>query len=360
MPDGGDGARRRRHRRSAPAEIKRVFGPKSTQAFRKRMRKRLAPTSGGNAVIIDREVRSICRRVASDYTGMEIKKQLNGCDEIFALAAHDDILGARPDGTFERTFAHPMSRRLAVTLILFAYQGRRGTFLGRDVFVVNGFSRRTIGLMATERWCANAVHDADGNLVGPHINTVSRAIGRLRRSGLLLKEAAPHQHQYDARELVKRGLGHLCGPAKTNPDGTPKLDKNGDQEQWAFNHYYLTLCPLAPGTRNRIRPGRFDWAFRSRTAGKKYPAPEAQTAEGRVDRIREDAIRRRDQSLDDMLEARDRDRLAKLEAARATPAVREAAVRRVPDACWEDAGYMARMIAGAVPTDPDPPGNADS
>lgn len=338
------------------------------------MRSKLRRTCAGdvNPRIIDRPLRAVCRRCASDYEGTEIKRQLNGFAEEFALAVHDEALGARADGSFARTWEHPMSRRIATEAIFLAYSCDESTFRGKSVWRVRGFTVRTIGLMATVRWNVNAKYDDAGKVIGPHVNTISRDLGKLRMSGILLPEGTPHAHQFDARKLIAQGLGWCVGPPKTNADGSPMLDKNGDPMQYASNHYYLTLCPFAPHTRSRCRPGRFDYAFRSQTAGEKYPAPEAATTMGRMEAAKEQAKKRRDAKLLAQLKVTDAARLGTdidfnegdFRAARFT---KHAAAEQSPRSaapsddtpCWEDPEYMARMIAQANARNGDPPDPAD-
>ncbi len=371
----GAGAKRRRPNSSVrKSGAKKPFGSAQSRKWRKGMREKLACTTAGgvDARVIDRPLRSITRKCMNDYEGEEIKRQLNGFDETFALALHDEALGVRADGTFARTFKHDMARRIATEGIFLAYSCDESTFRGRQVWRVRGFSRGAIGLQATERWSANARYDEDGKPIGAHINTISRDLNKLRASGILLREGKPHSHQFDAQKLLRAGLAWCVGPPKKNPDGTPMLDKHGNPMQFALNHYYITINPFAKGTRSRCRPGKFSHPFRSPTATSKrrHRPADANTAMGRVEEAKERERKSRADKLAAMLAASDAARgivpsRPPVEYARASAAVdpspppppppSSSAPRVTGGTFWEDPEYMARMIANS-----DPPDGADS
>ena len=363
MPDGGDGRVSIR-----PARPSTRHGRAATRKRNQRRRVALRCTvAGGDARVIPQQVESITRRCASDCEGIEIKRQLNGFDFVFAMAVHDMALGLREDGTFERTWENPQSRRLATLMIFLAYSCDESTFRGRDVYRVRGYSVGTLGFQTTVRWCANARYDADGKPIGPHINTTSRDLALIRVSGLLLAEDSPHAHQFDARKLLAAGLLWLVGPPKTQADGSPMLDKHGEQMQFAFNHYYLTINPFASGTRSRCRPGRFDHPFTSpKATGRKHQPADAMTHMGRVVAAQAQAEQRRADKLAARLAATDAARGivapspdagraqgdgdgAQLAPGRRRPIRRARPVivptEEIPP--WENAEFMARVIARA-------------
>ena len=353
-----------------------------------RRRAKLACTVAcGDARIVSQQVDSITRACARDYNGVAIKRQLNGFGSLFALMVEAVALGLRADGTFERQWSHPLARRLATEMIFLGYECRESKFRGQTVWCVEGFSVKAIGTQSTVRFCANAVYDAEGKPKGASINTLSRDIGRLRAGGFLLPEGKPHAHQFDAIKLIRQGKGWAVGPQQRNPDGSLKWRKNDDGSylldadgsripvHWAFNHYYIPFCPFAPGTRGRVRPGKFDHPFLSDESTGEHPVPMiATTAEGRVEDLKAYARQRTQAALDAKLAKRDAEReaaapeldaaveAAHIERLKAPPR-RERTPRRPqprpqPDAergLWEDPDYMARMMANS-----DPPDGADS
>jgi len=235
--------------------------------------------------VVSQQVDSITKACARDYNGVAIKRQLNGFSVVFALMVEAIALGLREDGTFERTWAHPMSRRLATTMIFLGYECQESKLKGQPVWAVIGYSVKAIGTQTTVRFCANAIYDAEGKPKGASINTLSRDICRLRKAGFLVEEDKPHQHQYDAQKLIAQGKGWAVGPQQKNPDGSLKwqmnadgsykLDGNGNKipVQWAFNHYYIPFSPFAEGTRERCKPGKFDHPFRSKRSTGEHPTP---------------------------------------------------------------------------------------
>lgn len=313
---------------------------------RRREKLRCTTAGGVDPRIISQQVDSITRACARDYNGVEIKRQLNGFGALFALMVEAIALGLCEDGSFERTWADPQARRLATMMIFLGYECQETRFHGEAAWVVRGYSVRTLGSQTTVRFCANAIYDADGKPRGAHVNTLSRDIRKLMEDGFLVPEKEPHSHQFDAKKLIAQGKGWCVGPPKKNPDGSPMLDKNGVQMQYSFNHYFIPFCPFAPGTRGRVKPGKFDHPFRSKQSTGEHPTPaSATTPQGRVEDAKQYA---RDQ-VDAVLRAQlgKRDEISgSLPWAGLDSASRPALEPRLPvKPEWENPARMAQMIA---------------
>lgn len=368
--------RRREQGRNSP----RRFGRAATRKRNARRRAKLQCTvAGGDARVVSQQVDSITKACARDYNGVAIKRQLNGFGVVFALMVEAIALGLRVDGRFERTWAHPLSRRLATSMIFLGYECQEQKFKGRTVWCVAGYSVPCIGLQATVRFCANAIYDAEGKPKGVSVTTMSGDIGRLRDGGFLLAEEKPHAHQFDSQKLIAQGKGWAVGPQQKNPDGSLKwqrnkdgsykLDANGNRipVQWAFNHYYIPFCPFAEGTRGRVKPGKFDHPFRSKQSTGEHPTPALATTEG--GRLADAKQYARDVAAADLAA-----QLAERDAKRTQPDATAAEVERIqtprdrprdrprpsqpePPTLTYDAAWLARMIAQS---DADPPGSTDS
>ena len=380
MPNAGRNGNPRNRRREQGRNSPRRFGRAATRKRNARRRAALRCTvAGGDARVVSQQVDAITKACARDYDGTAIKRQLNGFGVVFALTAEAIALGLRVDGSFERTWVHPLSRRLATSMIFFGYESQEQSFKGKRVWCIAGYSVACIGMQATVRFCGNAIYDADGKPKGVSVTTMSGDIGRLRDGGFLLAEEKPHAHQFDAQKLIRSGKGWAVGPQQKNPDGSLKWQRNPDGSykldahgnripvQWAFNHYYIPFCPFAPGTRGRVKPGKFNHPFRSKRSTGEHPTPPHATTEG--GRLADAKQYARDVAADALAA-----QLAERDAQRTRPDATAAEVERIqtpqpkprdrprpsqpePPTLAYDAAWLARMIALS---DADPPDATDS
>jgi hypothetical protein len=167
-----------------------------------------------------------------DTTGREIERHLEAMADAFAIAVVDVSLREHWAG-YGRTWEDWRARRLATLCIFFAYLCQRSEFHGRIVWVVRGIPKGALIVATRISTMIGGIeykHEA-------HPNTLHSDFLELRRAGLLLAD------QFDANKVP----AWCRGKVKTDGQGKPQTDKNGRPLQWAFNYYFLTVCPWPDG-----------------------------------------------------------------------------------------------------------------
>jgi len=178
-----------------------------------------------------------------DTTGREIERHLSAMRGEFQIAAFNVCLALGADGQYHRTWESPRARKLATILIFFAYLCQRSKYHGVVVWMIRGIPKGALAVavrMRSTRFGCEVLGDF------AHLNTVYSLIDELCRSGLLIRP----EKQFAASKCPSWCVG------KPKPD--PR--RPGEMMQWAFNYYFLTVCPYVDGLEGRIVPAPRDTA----------------------------------------------------------------------------------------------------
>lgn len=171
----------------------------------------------------------VCIRCMRDTAGVQIERQLIAMRDEYAHAVREVALGWN-GSEFTRGWDDWQARRLATLLIFFAYLCQRATLKGKTVWMVRGIPKGALSVATTRR---RMVVGEESKKV-PHRNTTFGDIAGLCNSGLLTR------HQFAWFKVPD----WACGKRK--------LDKDGNEIQWAFAYYFLHVCPFKSGMSGRF------------------------------------------------------------------------------------------------------------
>lgn len=219
----------------------RRYGRSVTAAYNKRRKAALAPTVGaGDARIVSRQAWNIAWSCMADWTGEEIERQLSGVDETQAHRVRDVALGAGVNGEYARTWRSTRARRVATIWIFLAYHCNRGQLHGVERWRVSGFAIGTFQQLTRVMWgpYRGEVNPETGKVRPVSDTTITSCMNELIKGGLVLR---PEQFEWTGVEPWERGRPYYS-------------QKRQQMECWAFNQYFLTSCPFAPRSRDRVRP----------------------------------------------------------------------------------------------------------
>lgn len=190
--------------------------------------------SAAPARVIKLPVWLVCIACMRDGSGREIERQLSAMLVDFQVAVLDVALGLGPDGRYHRTWSSWRARRLATICILLAYLCQRSKYHGAVVWMVRGIPKGALAVATRLR----STRFAKEVIRQPHLNCVWTDIRELCESGLLIRP----EKQFSHKKVPPWCKGH------------PKINSKGEVEQWAFNYYFLTVCPFEHGLQGRIVP----------------------------------------------------------------------------------------------------------
>lgn len=182
--------------------------------------------------IIPRPVWLVCLACMKDTTGAEIERHLQAMSDAFAIAVVDMALREHWAG-YGRTWEDWRARRLATICIFLAYLCQRSEYHGRVVWAVRGIPKGAL-IVATR--ITTLIGGVEYKKEA-HANTLFSDFVELARGGLLLTD------QFPASKVPV-----WCrGKVKVDGNGNPRTDKNGRPLQFAFNYYFLAICPWPDG-----------------------------------------------------------------------------------------------------------------
>lgn len=174
-----------------------------------------------------------------DSSGAEIERHLDTLARPYVERVLHAAWDVDSEGQPRRNWTHWGARAVAVVAWFLAHNAMPTEYHGRHAWRVSGFTMGFFRMLCS----VFVLRDGEEERIMPGRSTLGHVsskrgspappsgwLGGLIRVGLVAA------HQFDANKVKP----HERGPVKVNP-------RTGRTEQWAFNQWFLLVCPFEPG-----------------------------------------------------------------------------------------------------------------